>query len=231
MAKSSRRIAITENGPYIVTEDVPLKQAFIEEDAEGNSLGWKEGRAYDTNGKVYALCRCGHSKNKPFCDGTHTGIGWEGKETASRIPYAEAARVYEGEAVDMLDRQELCAVARFCDVVNAWQMVIKSSDAHPENEEIATREACDCPSGRLTVRKNGVEVEPDLPQEINLVEDLHYNVKGPLYVKGGVTLQSADGSEYEVRNRRALCRCGESRNLPFCDAAHLKCEHMQGLDG
>ncbi|MDR1028342.1 MAG: CDGSH iron-sulfur domain-containing protein [Clostridiales Family XIII bacterium] len=230
MDDSSPKIKIAKAGPYIVTGDLPLKQARIEEDAEGNSTGWKTGRAYETAGGTYALCRCGHSKNKPFCDGTHAGIGWEGKETASRVPYAEAARVFEGETVDMLDRQELCAVARFCDVVNAWQMAMQSSEARPEHEEIATREACNCPSGRLTVRKDGAEVEPDLPQEIDLVEDLYYNVKGPLFVKGGVTLESADGSEYEVRNRRTLCRCGASRNLPFCDATHLKCEHMKGVD-
>ncbi|MDR0357288.1 MAG: CDGSH iron-sulfur domain-containing protein [Clostridiales Family XIII bacterium] len=230
MDKNSPKIKITEDGPYIVTGDVPLKQAVIEQDEQGNSVAWGEGRAYDTEGKPYALCRCGRSKNKPFCDGTHASIGWKGKETASRAPYAEAARVFEGETADMLDRQELCAVARFCDVINAWQMIMQSSEAHPEREEIATREACDCPSGRLTVRKNGAEVEKELPQEICPVEDLYYDVKGPLFVKGGVMLESADGSTYEVRNRRTLCRCGESRNLPFCDATHLKCEHMKGLD-
>jgi CDGSH-type Zn-finger protein len=230
MEKNSPRIKITEDGPYIVTKDVPLNQATIEEDDEGNSVGWGKGRDYDTGGEPYALCRCGRSENKPFCDGTHAKIGWKGKETASRQPYADVARVFEGSTVDMLDRQELCAVARFCDVVNAWQMAMQSSEKHPENEEIATREACDCPSGRLTVLKDGVEVEPDLPQEISLVEDLYYDVKGPLFVKGGITVESADGSEYEVRNRRTLCRCGESSNLPFCDAAHLKCEHMKGLD-
>jgi len=223
------KITITKNGPYIVTGDTPLNQAFIEEDKEGNSIKWGEGKTYETE-ETYALCRCGHSKNKPFCDGTHMKIGWDGTETASRELYADVAKIYKGGSVDMMDRQELCAVARFCDVVNAWEAAMESSKAHAEHEEVATREACSCPSGRLTVRKDGVEVEYDLPQEISLVQDRYYNVKGPLSVKGGITLVGEDGTEYEIRNRRTLCRCGSSRNLPFCDATHIKCEHMKGLD-
>jgi CDGSH-type Zn-finger protein len=213
----------------MVSENTPLNRAIIEEDGEGNSIAWGKGKTYDT-GETYALCRCGHSKNKPFCDGTHAKIGWNGTEIASRELYADVAKIYEGGSVDMMDRSELCSVARFCDVVNAWQEAMKSSKGHPEDEEIAIKEACNCPSGRLTVRKDGVEIEYDLPQEISLVQDLYYNVKGPLFVKGGVTLIGADGTEYEIRNRRTLCRCGSSRNLPFCDATHIKCEHMKGLD-
>jgi CDGSH-type Zn-finger protein len=223
------KITITENGPYIVTGDTPLNQAFIEEDKEGNSIKWGEGKSYDA-GETYALCRCGRSKNKPFCDGTHAAIGWDGTETASRELYADAVKIYKGGSVDMMDRRELCAVARFCDVLNAWQEAMQSSEAHTEHEEAATREACECPSGRLTVRKDGKEIEYDLPQEISLVQDRYYDVKGPLFVKGGITLVGADGTEYEIRNRRTLCRCGESSNLPFCDATHIKCEHMKGFD-
>ncbi|MDR2611045.1 MAG: CDGSH iron-sulfur domain-containing protein [Clostridiales Family XIII bacterium] len=223
------KITITKDGPYVVSGDVPLNQARIEQDADGNSIAWGKGKTYET-GETYALCRCGHSKNKPFCDGTHASIGFDGTETASRELYAEAVKIYGGGTIDMMDRRELCQVARFCDVINAWQEAMKSSEAHPEHEEVATREACNCPSGRLTVRKDGVEIEYDLPQEISLVEDLYYDVKGPLFVKGGITLVGADGTEYEVRNRRTLCRCGASLNLPFCDSTHLRCEHMKGLD-
>jgi CDGSH-type Zn-finger protein len=39
-------------------------------------------------------------------------------------------------------------------------------------------------------------------------------------VRGGITIESADGVPYEVRNRVTLCRCGRSDNKPFCDASH-----------
>ncbi|MDR0369030.1 MAG: CDGSH iron-sulfur domain-containing protein [Candidatus Peribacteria bacterium] len=56
------------------------------------------------------------------------------------------------------------------------------------------------------------------------------NCKGPLYVQGRIEVESSNGESYPVRNRQTLCRCGESRNMPFCDASHLHCEHMQGVD-
>ena len=39
--------------------------------------------------------------------------------------------------------------------------------------------------------------------------------------EGRIPIQSADGTEYEVRNRATLCRCGRSHNKPFCDGTHL----------
>jgi CDGSH-type Zn-finger protein len=41
-------------------------------------------------------------------------------------------------------------------------------------------------------------------------------------VWGGIQVTGADGHNYEVRNRVALCRCGSSRNMPFCDGTHAK---------
>ena len=42
--------------------------------------------------------------------------------------------------------------------------------------------------------------------------------------------QRPDGSTYELRNRYALCRCGASRNKPFCDAMHVSIGFSDGLD-
>jgi hypothetical protein len=46
-------------------------------------------------------------------------------------------------------------------------------------------------------------------------------LSGPLWVHGGIGVIGADGFAYEVRNRVALCRCGASRNKPFCDGSHV----------
>jgi CDGSH-type Zn-finger protein len=227
---TKKHVKVLKDGPYLVSADIPLYAEVMEPDENGNSVGVSRTKTYDTEGKEYALCRCGRSANKPFCDGSHEHADWDSEERASREFYADAAKVYEGGTIDLLDRPEICMVARYCDVVNTWKAVLKSSDDDPEQERIAIQEACDCPSGRLTVRKDGVEVEPELPQEIAALSDRHYKHKGPLYVKGGITIVGEDNTEFEVRNRRTLCRCGESRNMPFCDASHLRCDHMKGID-
>ncbi|MGI6665815.1 MAG: CDGSH iron-sulfur domain-containing protein [Christensenellaceae bacterium] len=80
------------------------------------------------------------------------------------------------------------------------------------------------------VKKNGEKLEEALECEIGLVQDVPKNHRGPLWVKGGIQIEGADGTLYEIRNRVTLCRCGESNNMPFCDASHLMCAHMEGRD-
>jgi CDGSH-type Zn-finger protein len=72
--------------------------------------------------------------------------------------------------------------------------------------------------------------EPDLRPSIGLVEDPAAGVSGPLWVKGGISIVSADGVEYEARNRVTLCRCGASQNKPFCDGTHASIGFDDGLD-
>jgi CDGSH-type Zn-finger protein len=232
------RIKIVAGGPYMVSGAVPLYQGVLEpEDGGGGATeSWKRGKDYDTGGRgTFALCRCGRSATKPFCDGTHVHIGFDRSETASRLPYLECVKVYPGDGLDLLDRKDVCAYARFCDRgINTWHKVLRTSPDHPEYrpeyEEDSIKEAGLCPSGRLTIRRDGELIEPDLPKEIKVTEDPLRKCKGPLAVTGGITLISADGTEYELRNRYTLCRCGESKNLPFCDGTHFDCEQMRGLD-
>lgn len=225
-----KKIRILPNGPYEVTEHTPLKQAVIECDDEGTSEKWLEGKCYPEHEEAYHLCRCGRSSSKPYCDGTHTEIGFEGREVASKRPYAEGARRYEGEQVDLLDNESLCSSLRFCErALGVWDAAIASDNE--ANCELAVYEAACCAAGRLTVvQKDGTPIEPDLPQEIALVQDTAAGWRGPLWVKGGIALEGADGEPYEVRNRMTLCRCGESGNMPYCDTSHLRCTHMEGGD-
>jgi CDGSH-type Zn-finger protein len=83
-------VTVTRDGPYIVSGNVPLQSQTIVTNAAGDSESWLEGEPFRTAEK-YALCRCGRSANKPFCDGTHAKIGFDGTETASRARYLDQA--------------------------------------------------------------------------------------------------------------------------------------------
>jgi CDGSH-type Zn-finger protein len=171
-----------------------------------------------------ALCRCGRSATKPFCDGAHQRVGFDGTETASRAPYAEQARQIDGPALVLEDAQALCAFARFCDREGqVWNLVLASDQTAAA--ALVRQQAGDCPGGRLRARQlgaaGGAVIEPHFAPSIGLVQDTAKGVSGPLWVRGGVAVLSADGQAYEPRNRVALCRCGASANKPFCDGSHV----------
>jgi len=79
-------IVVSANGPYVVSGAVPLARQTILADANGDSIGWRQGEEFET-AESYALCRCGHSANKPFCDGSHKVVGFDGTKAARRAPY------------------------------------------------------------------------------------------------------------------------------------------------
>src|SRR5690349_19609390 len=149
------KITVSLNGPYIVSGGISLAQQIIAADEEGNSRDWREGRTYDSASE-YKLCRCGNSRNKPFCDGSHARLGFGGVVSDS------ARASYAGEAI-----------------------------------------------------------EPSREPAIGVVEDPVLGVSGPLWVSGGIQIESgSDGYVYESRARMTLCRCGNSQNKPFCDGTH-----------
>jgi hypothetical protein len=84
------------------------------------------------------------------------------------------------------------------------------------------RQVGNCPAGRLVAwdKSSGQTIEPHLPVSIGLIEDPAEACAGPIWLRGGIAVVAADGFEYEVRNRVTLCRCGASRNKPFCDGTH-----------
>jgi CDGSH-type Zn-finger protein len=219
-SKAEPRVTVTRNGPYLVGGRVPLARQTIVADAEGGSEQWRESDPFPPQDS-YALCRCGHSKTKPFCDGTHSKIGFDGTETASREPYAQQAQLTEGPALSLSDAESLCAFARFCDPHGqVWSQVERSDDAGVRATFV--RQVNNCPSGRLVAwdRRTGQALEESLPVSIGIVEDPPEGVSGPLWLRGGIPLIAADGFAYEVRNRVTLCRCGASKHKPFCDGAH-----------
>jgi CDGSH-type Zn-finger protein len=217
---SKARVTVLPNGPYRVT-GLPLVhfRRIFGEEGEGHPTEWERGP--ETEAPPYDVCRCGHSKTKPFCDGSEWLVGFDGTETADRSPSAERRRQHAGEGAVLSDDRVLCSRAGFCvkATTDAWELAEKSGDPARLVELAGT--VAKCPSGRLTYRLapgDGDDVEEELPQEAGVIEG------GPLWVRGGVPVESADGFVYEVRNRVTLCRCGRSSHKPFCDGSHRDVE-------
>lgn len=215
------KIIVSSNGPYYVRGGVPLFRGEIVVNDAGESVGWREVERIAT-GESYALCRCGHSSNKPLCDGTHFSIGFDGTETAERTPYTVVAVCTTGPGLKLLDARKLCAEARFCDRGGGlWNLIEHCDD--PDTLTLVEEEAALCPSGRYVAcdAETMAPHEPALEPSIWLIEDPQLGVSGGIWVRGGIPIESADGIPYEVRNRVTLCRCGASKNKPFCDGSHI----------
>jgi CDGSH-type Zn-finger protein len=126
--KNKVRVTVSENGPYIVTGDIPLAKQTIAADAEGGSEAWQKGPDV-AHRETYALCRCGASQTKPFCDASHLKSGFDGAETASRDAYLDQAKVLDGPILQLTDAVSLCAFGRFCDPNgNVWSQVTRTDD-------------------------------------------------------------------------------------------------------
>jgi CDGSH-type Zn-finger protein len=215
---NKQKIKILKNGPYLVTGNVPLSEKIIT--PKGRSYELKDGRKLPQS-EEYELCRCGKSKNAPFCDYSHMHNGFNGTETAIKDKYIDRAELLEGPTVDLLDDQR-CAFARFCHRKkgNVWDLVEDSDNKESRKEAI--QGACECPTGRLTaVEKSGQKIELAQKPSIEIVQDPEKGVSAGIFVKGNIPIESSDGEVYEIRNREALCRCGKSENKPFCDATHV----------
>lgn len=196
-------IAIVENGPYLVA-GIPLS------DSAGAPLEAKER---------YALCRCGGSSNKPFCDGTHRTNGFDGAETADRRPIRERRRAYAGDGITVYDDRSICAHFGHC--TDGLPEVFGKREGGFCNPAGATAEeiaavVLRCPSGALAYSIPG---SPETVEESRLA-GIVPSTDGPYVLSGGIHIASSDGFSYEPRARMSLCRCGNSKNKPFCDGTH-----------
>jgi CDGSH-type Zn-finger protein len=219
ISKNSK-IRVLKNGPYLVSGSVPLRKMTIQCDGQGIPIEWLIGQKLETS-ENYALCRCGQSKNKPFCDGTHVQVNFDGTEVSDNDPFDKMAITIDGPTLKLKDAEILCASARFCHRGgNIWPQIPQSDDL--KLKQNAIRNAGDCPSGRLVIidKETGKTIEPELEKSIGFIEDKGIGVDGPIWVRGGIPVCSAEGRAYEVRNRVTLCRCGKSTNKPFCDSSH-----------
>jgi hypothetical protein len=99
-------------------------------------------------------------EKKPFCDGTHTKIHFNGTETADDTPYLEKTEKITGPALSLTDGDNMCVHARFCMWAGGiWNLTRQSGN--PEARDLAI-EAGNCSLGRQVVwdRKTGEAIEP-----------------------------------------------------------------------
>lgn len=225
-------ITVTEKGPFLVYGRPPLTAQFIMPNRQNESWYFQEGKHFSTQSEPTALCRCGASKQKPYCDGAHERAAWDPTLRSPLDSLLGDADVIEGGTLTMTDNPKYCVFARFCHPQgDAWNLTEQSDD--PRARELAIREASMCPSGRLMAwdKKTKKPYEFKFEPSLGLIEDNTIGASGGLWIRGGIPLRREDGSTYEIRNRVVVCRCGQSANKPYCDGTHAAIKWRDGLEG
>lgn len=216
-------IEITENGPIKVSGPVRIVRRREVRDSEGAAVAWQDVQELPTSGEQW-LCRCGNSKNKPFCDSSHK----QGFSADDSCPpaYSDRAKNLGGVGLTIRDDRKRCVHAEFCfsKTANVWKQVDQTGDELVRTKLVSMVERC--PSGALTVRFDGEDedFEGETTPTIAVIDN------GPLWVIGSIPATLADGTELEPRNRLTLCRCGHSQTKPLCDGAHDKAGFADAAD-
>lgn len=164
-----------------------------------------------------AYCRCGGSKNKPYCDGTHRTNGFSDRNEAD--PANDRRKSYAGKRITILDNRALCAHVGYCTDGLAKVFRLRDRpwiDPHGAMVEEIIATIRKCPSGALSYAIDGAEAPPP-EREPGITVTPH----GPYAVTGGVELVGVRFGEGASREHYTLCRCGASKNKPFCDGAHI----------
>ncbi len=186
-------------------EDGPLVIKGLESmtDSDGNAVEVKP---------VMALCRCGQSNNKPFCDGTHNDIGF--KSSGGEPSGKDIVLSYQGDEVTVLYNPRVCSHAAFC-ATELPQVFDPNSKpwCNPNGASADEIRAIvrACPSGALSLADEGHL----MPQraEIAIEKD------GPYWALG-VEIDAPIAGEGAIADKKVLCRCGHSGNKPYCDGSH-----------
>ena len=189
------------NGPYLVTNVERLKNS--------------RGEPIDARPRM-ALCRCGGSGNKPFCDGTHARIGFDSEKLEGRTP--DRRDTYVGAAVTIHDNRGICQHAGFCTDNLAAVFKLHQDpwiDPNGASADAVIAQVRQCPSGALSYSVRGTE-----HRDQNRSPVMTVSRDGPYRVTGGVELKTEPWGEGASREHYALCRCGGSKNKPFCDGTH-----------
>ena len=173
-----------------------------------------------------ALCRCGASAMKPFCDGAHAEVGFTGAKDPERVP--DRRDTYVGQQVTILDNRGTCQHSGFCTDrlatvfrLNEEPFVAPSGGRMDE----IIRAVRDCPSGALSYAIDGREARDQVDYDGRREPRIEVSKDGPYRITAGIPLVDGDGNDEQrnegaSREHYALCRCGHSQNKPFCSGMH-----------
>jgi CDGSH-type Zn-finger protein/truncated hemoglobin YjbI len=208
-------IMTAKDGPYLVTNVTVLRTPLGEERQVPPQL---------------ALCRCGASALKPFCDGRHATSGFTDGKDPDRVP--DQRDIYPGQQVTIFDNRGICQHSGLCTdraptaFRTGTEPFVAPSGGRLDELVRAVR---DCPSGALSLAFDSAgdrDEARDLAdwhgtreRAIEVTQDGCYRVTGgiPLTDAAGADVPRAAGSS---REHYALCRCGQSQNKPFCSGMH-----------
>lgn len=215
MSDNNRRkkpaIVFTKHTPYMVT------------DLENFCNSRQEKLATKP---VMSLCRCGLSKKKPFCDGAHTEKGIDGEKQPDRVK--DRIVDYRGEDITIHDNRGVCAFDHAC--VNLLPSVFKRNSKRwidPDGASVGDiiNVIEKCPSGALSYTVGHLKcMDQDRPPTIKVAKN------GPLEITGGIALKDDMKSKPQSDEHYTLCRCGTSKNKPFCDGSHEKTKFIDDVN-
>jgi CDGSH-type Zn-finger protein/truncated hemoglobin YjbI len=215
-------IIIAENGPYLISNVAAVR------DYLGNRLALPP---------QLALCRCGGSSGQPLCDGSHASNGFTDAKDPNRVP--DRRDTYQGQQATIFDNRGICQHSGLCTdrVPTAFRTNAKTfvapSGARLDEIMHAVR---DCPSGALSLAFDGTEARDLADWHGTRDRAVEITRDGPYRVTGGVPLTDAAGDDVpraagSSREHYALCRCGHSRNKPFCSGMHWYVEFRDPVPG
>jgi len=179
------------------------------------------GETVDSGESIF-LCRCGASKNKPYCDGSHSVAGFSDKRLRAET---NAVSEFVGKEITVVDDVGLCAHAGEC-VAGARKTFftaeagrrVSHPDASPSGQVIAAIRRC--PSGALLYKLHG-----KLVHDYATGTEVRVEKDGPLHVQRA---RLNDAARPATEDHYTLCRCGASLNKPFCDGMHTKIKFRDG---
>ncbi|MGW5108662.1 ferritin-like domain-containing protein [Nocardia sp. NPDC004123] len=205
-----RSIRTAKNGPYLATNATLVDHLGLPIEL----------------GPTAALCRCGASALKPLCDGSHTRIGFNDAKDPARV--ADRRDTYAGPQVTVFDNRGICQHSGLC--TDRLATVFRTG-AEPfvapnggRMDEIV-RAVRACPSGALGMAFDGVEAREVTDWHGTREPVVEVTEDGPYRIRGGIPLTGPEGGDIDraagaSAEHYALCRCGKSRNKPFCSGMH-----------
>ena len=201
-------LRVSRDGPYLATGEIALSNHLGDEAPLGGPR---------------ALCRCGQSATKPFCDGSHVAARFSGAKKQGRLP--DEVDVYPGVGVTIEDNRLRCQHSGFCtDRLSRVFHLGEEPFVTPSGGRVdQIRAAIDkCPSGALWLRyedREEAHLPPARPAGIEASKD------GPYRITGGIRILGPDEAPEPLPKggtdeHYTLCRCGASLNKPFCTGTH-----------